>query len=133
MAKKVVGLLGAVLLIAGIAGFIDPLTPDGKVFGLFLVGEDSPVLHNMIHILSGLVALAAASSGEAYARLYAKVFGAVYALVTLLGFFTESGEKILGLIPINGADNLLHLGITVLLLYIGFAGDDSSERASARA
>lgn len=130
MAKLVVGVLGAVFLLAGIAGFIDALSPDGKVFGLFFVG-DSPVVHNLVHILSGLLAVAAAASSEAYARLYAKVFGVVYTLVTILGFVTESGEKVLGIIPINSADNLLHLGIALVLLYVGF-GPHTDENSRSR-
>ncbi len=126
MAKKIIGALGAVFLVAGLAGFIGPLAPEGKALGLFYVGEPG-ILHNLVHILSGVVALAAAASSEAYARLYAKVFGAVYAVVTILGFFTTSYDKVLGLLPINAADNLLHLALTAVLLYVGFSGAQAAE------
>lgn len=130
MGKTVVLVLGVVLIIAGIAGFIGALTPDGNVLGLFYVGQPG-TLHNLIHIVSGVAALASASS-EATARLYAKIFGVVYALVTLLGFFTASGEKILGLVPINSADNFLHISIAAALLYVGFGlrGDVQETRAA---
>lgn len=131
IAKTVVGALGVVFILAGISGFIEPLSPDGKVFGLFLVGEPG-TLHNMVHLLSGVAALIAVSSGEAASRLYAKVFGIVYALVTILGFLNGEGE-LLNILPINQLDNLLHLVITVALLYVGFAGDPKTTRDRAAA
>ena len=132
MPKTILTILGVVFLLAGVAGFIEPLSPDGNVFGLFFVGEPGTV-HNVVHLLSGVLALAAASRID-YARLYGQVFGVVYALVTVLGFFTESGEEVLGILPINGWDNLLHLVITLLLLYVGFGRhDDGSAQARGRA
>lgn len=131
MAKTFVTILGVIFIVAGIAGFIDPLSPDGKVFGLFFVGEPG-TLHNLIHLLSGAVALAAVSSGEAAARLYAQVFGVVYALVTILGFIVGEGE-IVGLVPINQADNVLHLGIAAGLLYFGFSGAPTGKPARSAA
>ncbi len=130
MAKKIVGALGVVFVLAGISGFIPPLAPEGKVFGLFLVGEPG-ILHNLVHLLSGVAALVAVSSGEAASRLYAKVFGIVYALVTILGFLMGEGE-LLGILPINQMDNLLHLLITVALLYVGFSAEPKARtRATA--
>lgn len=130
MAKTFVTVLGVFFIIAGIAGFIDPLSPDGEVLGLFFVGEPG-TLHNLIHLLSGVAALAAVSSGEAAARMYAQVFGVVYALVTILGFIVGEGE-ILGLVPVNQADNVLHLAIAAGLLYFGFSGAPAA-RTSGRA
>lgn len=126
MAKLVVSVLGAVFVLIGILGFIEPLTPDDKVLGLFAVNG----LHNVIHLLSGVVALIAASS-EATARLYGKVFGVVYALVTVLGFLMVGDGSILGLIPINQADNVLHIFLTVVLLYVGF-GTEGESRGRTR-
>ena len=118
MAKTFVSVLGVVFIIAGVAGFIDALSPNDKVFGIFFVGDG--VLHNLIHLLSGVAALAAVSAGESAARMYAQVFGVVYALVTILGFIVGEGE-ILSLVPVNQADNVLHLAIAAGLLYFGFS------------
>lgn len=129
MAKTFVTVLGVVFVLAGVAGFIDPLSPDGEVFGLFFVGEPG-TLHNLIHLLSGVVALAAVSTGEAAARMYAQVFGVVYALVTILGFIVGEGE-ILGIVPVNQADNVLHLAIAAGLLYFGFSNEPTKSARSA--
>ena len=90
------------------------ITSDGHLLGIFEVDT----LHNIIHLATGLVAFWAAAS-VANARLFFKIFGLVYALVTILGF-TMDGD-VLGLIHTNMADNLLHLVIAVVALYAGFS------------
>ena len=67
--------------------------------------------------------------GGRYARLYAGVFGAVYGLVTVVGFI--QGTTVLGLIAANGADNVLHLLIAVASLGVFFlAGSETSGRVA---
>lgn len=111
LVKTVTWLLGIVLLLVGLLGFVnDP------VLGLFEVDT----VHNWVHILSGVVGLIAVSSGQSYARLYLIVFGIVYALVTVLGFV--KGGDILGLFTVNQADNYLHAAIALVCLAVGFGG-----------
>lgn len=107
LVKPVTWLLGVVLTLVGIAGFF--------VEGQLLVFQVDTI-HNVVHLLSGVVALWAASSGHAYARLYLIVFGLVYGVVTVLGFATGS---IVGLFPVNEADNYLHAGIAAVCLVVG--------------
>ncbi len=111
MVKSVTWILGIVLLIIGILGFILP----SPLLGLF----DVNTTHNIIHILSGIVGLIAVSSSESYARLYLIVFGIVYGLVAILGFM--SGD-VLGLFTANTADNYLHAAIAIVCLGVGFGG-----------
>ena len=82
-----------------------------------------------MHLLSGLVGLAMAGTA-AKARLFCIGYGAVYVLVTILGFIVGDGGLLLSLIPINTADNLLHLAIAVTGIGIGLA---SPAGASGRA
>jgi hypothetical protein len=109
LTKSVTWLLGIVLLLVGIAGFFT-----GNMLFVFQVDT----IHNIVHILSGVVALAAVSSGESYARLYLIIFGIVYALVTIVGF-VNNGD-ILGLFAVNDADNYLHAAIALVSLGVGF-------------
>jgi hypothetical protein len=122
-AKSVAMWVGVLTLVVGVAGFIPPLTPDGKVLGLFLVDP----LHNVVHILTGALAIFAARSSEAATRTYFKVFGVVYALVTVHGFATNSGLP--GLLPTNEADNVFHLVLAALFLYYGFVEKDKAVKA----
>ncbi len=111
---------GLALLLAGIIGFFytadfstgdatkDPANRDALI-GLFDVNG----WHNVVHILSGVLGLALAGSWRG-AKLYAWGFGLTYLVVTVWGFVIGDGESILGLIPVNTEDNLLHLAISLL-------------------
>jgi hypothetical protein len=113
-ARKVAMWVGVLVLVVGLAGFVPALVTDGKVLGLFLVDP----LHNIVHLLTGALAIYASKTSEQATRTYFKVFGAVYALVTVSGFMTGTG--LFGLLPVNEADNLLHLFLAALFLYYGF-------------
>lgn len=106
-------IFGAVFVLVGLLGFVPALTPDGLLLGIFEVDP----LHNVIHLLSGVLALGAAWAGS-YARLYFQVFGVVYGIVTVVGFL--QGDTVLGLIAVNTADHLLHLVIAAAALWVGF-------------
>jgi len=111
--------VGAVLTIAGIIGFFyssdfgSPGTVD-DVFGLLDVNG----WHNVFHLVTGLLGLAAAGY---FARTYALALGLLYAVLAVWGFIIGSGDSILGFIPINAEDNVLHLIIGVLGLAAGAA------------
>jgi hypothetical protein len=116
MAKTVVKLFGWVLLLVGIVGFFNK-----PVLGIFAVD----VTHNIIHLVSGLIAIVMARKGEMSARTFAKVFGVIYALVAVLGFVSSDGT-ILGFITANSADTWLHVALAVVFLGVGFTGRRSS-------
>ena len=111
---------GAVLLVVGILGFIADASFDtgsdvnGSDFIIFEVNG----WHNIVHILSGLLGLAVFRQPAA-ARAYALGFGAVYLVVTIWGFAT--GDQVLWLIPVDTADNILHLLIAVTGLAAGLS------------
>ena len=111
--QKLAKLFGIVFVLIGVLGFVPVVTLDTLLLGIFEVDA----LHNIIHLATGLVAFWAAST-VANARLFFKVFGVVYALVTILGFMM--GGDILGLFMVNMADNVLHLVIALVALYAGF-------------
>lgn len=110
---------GVVLLLVGILGFFVNAS-----FGVGASVERDPLIvfevngwHNVVHLASGVVGLAM-SGTPASARLFAIGFGVVYALVFVLGLFMD---PLLGLIPINGADNVLHLLIAAMGIAAGLA------------
>ena len=111
---------GATLLLVGILGFFVDASFGG--LGSDVEGDELIIFevngwHNLVHILSGAVGLALAGS-RAGARAFALGFGAVYLVVTIWGFAT--GDQVLfGLLPVNGADNVLHLLISLTGLAAG--------------
>jgi hypothetical protein len=121
MLKKAAVTFGIIFLVVGILGFVPGATRDGMLLGLFHVNT----AHNVVHLLSGAVALWAGFTTTANARLFFRVFGVVYALVAVLGFVTGEG-MILGVISNNAADTWLHVLIAAAALYLGFAAKDDA-------
>lgn len=102
---------GFVFLAIGLLGFVpNPIVGSDAFF-------EANALHNIVHLLSGVVALGAGYSSESYSQGYNVGFGSVYALVTLLGFLGVG--FVVDLLALNMADNVLHLLITAVLLGVG--------------
>ncbi len=107
--KPLTFLLGLVFVVFGIAGFFS-----GSPLIVFQVDP----LQNVIHLVSGLIALYCAHAGDGMSRAYLMLFGLVYALIAVIGFI--QGHTVLGLIGVNLEDNLLHAAIAALSLLVGF-------------
>lgn len=77
MAKTICKIMGVVFLLVGLIGFAK----------IDLMGTHLSLLHNIVHIASGAIALYLGFAGTlAAARLFCLVFGAVYLLLGILGF-----------------------------------------------
>ena len=111
MAKKFSLLLGTVLLAVGVVGWMT----GGHDHNLIIFGIN--MKHNVVHILSGALALLAGFAGAKCAKAYCLVFGAVYGLVTVGGFLNIAPA--VSLLNLNTADNFLHLAISATCLYVG--------------
>jgi hypothetical protein len=115
--------IGLALVVAGIAGFFynasfstgDDLPRDALIGILDVNGW-----HNVVHIATGVIGLLLAGSYDG-ARLFALVGGAAYLVVAVIGFIAGDGGEIIGLIPVNTEDNVLHLLIAIAGLGSGFA------------
>jgi len=106
--------MGLILLIVGILGFIPGLAPHGMLFGVFMVSQ----MHSVIHLLSGLLFVAVGfSENWELARRVTLGFAILYGLITVLGFMSAN-NVVLGM-PMNMADNVLHLTIAVASLMFG--------------
>lgn len=109
--------LGIVLLLVGVLGFIPALAPGGKLLGIFQID----LLHNIVHLATGGAAVyLAMTQGERGAVLFGKVFAVVYGLVTVLGLLTGNALGIPGVVPVNIADNVLHVALTGVFAYVGY-------------
>lgn len=115
MLKTFAIVFGIALVLVGILGFVPSVTPNGHLLGLFHVNA----LHNLIHLLSGFAALWCGFSSRYHSRLYFQIFGVIYALVAVLGFF-YGYEPIFGIIANNIADAWLHVAIAAGALFLGF-------------
>lgn len=116
MLKRAAIVFGIAFIAAGILGFVPGITTaDGYLLGIFHVNA----AHNIVHLLSGAVALYAGMQSESLSRLYFQAFGVIYGLVALLGLY-YGREPLLGFIAHNPADVVLHFLIAVIALYLGF-------------
>jgi Domain of unknown function (DUF4383) len=112
-------LVGGTLVIAGIIGFFysSSFGAPGHVDDVFgLLGVNG--WHNVFHIVSGALGLLLATAA---ARQYALGLGAIYIVLAIWGFIIGDGHSLLGFIPVNTADDFLHLILGVLGLAAGAA------------
>jgi uncharacterized membrane protein HdeD (DUF308 family) len=116
--------LGIIFIILGIWGFFnDP------ILGIF----DVDPMHNVVHLVSGILAVTFASLDDDRTKQFAKIFGYLYGLVAIIGF-VRPGHTLLGM-AINNADNFLHLFLAVAFLYFGYSharGMEPMRHAEAR-
>lgn len=122
---------GAALVVAGIVGFFYSASfgspgDVGEAFGAFAVnGWD-----NVLHVLTGAAGLIAADYAS---RRYSLWAGAFYFVLAFWGFAIGSGEAVLGFLPVNSGDNLLHLAIGCLGLLAWRATPAARKTAAATA
>ena len=129
-ARLYAALVGGALVILGIIGFFydasfetgDDVQADA-IFGILDVNG----WHNLFHIATGLVGLAAAGYA---ARTYALALGLGYLLLAIWGFLeTDDGfGAILDVLPVNTEDNVLHLLIGLAGLAAGAATPTAGPR-----
>lgn len=118
-------ILGIAFLLAGIVGFFPAPLPPGAPplamdhgYGLALGILPVNTLHNIVHLLFGVLGLAA-YAGTLSARLYAQIVAVSYLLLMVMGLLPATYTTF-GLIPIYGADVVLHAVIGLAAAYYGF-------------
>lgn len=100
-------IIGAVYTLIGLAGFA--VTGFNRWVGetdLTLLGFEINGLHNIVHIVIGLLGLAMYRKLSS-ARGYGWILAAVYGLTFLYGLFA-AGNPDANFLSLNGADNVLH-------------------------
>ena len=110
MAKTVCKILGVILLLVGVCGFAVPN----------LLHAHLNTQHNVVHIVSGAIALYFGFAGTlSGAKIFALVFGVVYLALGILGLTLGAGaERMweLGPLHFGQADHLIHVVVGVLFL-----------------
>jgi Domain of unknown function (DUF4383) len=117
------GVVGAVLVLAGIVGFFynAEFTSDESVRDAVFGILDVNGWHNLVHILTGVLGLLAYGAGVYAARSYAMAVGVVYLVVAAWGFIVGDGDSILSIVPVNTEDNVLHLLLGVGGVWAAYA------------
>ncbi|GAB3262572.1 DUF4383 domain-containing protein [Arthrobacter pigmenti] len=118
--------IGAVFLLVGILGFIPGITTNygslqfaGHHSEAFLLGIfQVSMLHNIVHLLYGIVGLTAAKSGPASSK-YLLIGGIIYAVLWIYGLVVAP-DSMANLVPLNTADNWLHLALFIGMVAMSF-------------
>ena len=110
MAKTVCKILGVVFLLVGVAGFAAPN----------LLGAHLNPAHNLVHIISGVIALYLGFAGSlSAAKMFCLVFGVVYLGLGVLGMGMGTGaDKMweVGPLHLGTADHGIHILLGVVFL-----------------
>jgi len=131
--------VGVVFLLVGVLGFIPGITTHyddmtfaghmsgAQLLGIFMVS----VLHNIVHLLFGLAGVAMARTAPT-AVTYLIGGGVVYLVLWLYGLLVSEGSSA-NFVPLNNADDWLHLVLGVGMIGLGVAlrGRTGARRADA--
>lgn len=119
--------VGAVFLIVGILGFVPGITAhydqltfaghhsEAALLGIFNVS----VLHNLVHLAFGVAGIALARAFDS-ARWYLVGGGVVYLVLFVYGLLIDHSSAA-NFVPVNDADNWLHLGLAIVMIASGVA------------
>ena len=113
MAKTVCKILGVVFLLVGVVGFAAPT----------LLGFHLSPAHNVIHIVSGALALYFGFAGTlAAAKTFCLAFGVVYLALGILGLVVGAGvdmEWKMGPLVLGRVDHGFHALVGIIFLASG--------------
>ena len=117
MSRTICRVMGVVFVAIALWGFIT-----GSHVLMFHVNT----AHNIVHLLSGALALYFGFMNERNARTFAMTFGVVYGLGAIMGFMGV--KPIVDMLALNSADNWLHTLIAAAFLGAAFADKPISFR-----
>jgi hypothetical protein len=138
LAQTLALLFGVAFLGAGVLGFIPGITQDlgdikfagndspAELFGIFQVS----ILHNIVHLLTGIAGIALART-LAGARTYLLWAGVIYVVLFVYGLFVGNDSDA-NFVPIDNADDWLHLVLAVGLLGAWFVSKGGEQMVTER-
>ena len=123
-------LAGLALLLLGLLGFIadasfdTSTTSDGDVTGNAdgalqgdgILGFEVNGWHNVVHVVTGVVLLVAFRR-RGQAKTVALAIGVLYGVLAVIGMI--DGNDVLGLLPVNPAENIQHIVLGALGILTG--------------
>ncbi len=110
MAKTVAKVMGVVLLLVGVLGFTRLLDP---------LGAHLNPAHNLVHILSGVIAMYFGFAGSlSGAKGFCIIFGLVYLLLGVVGM--AMGDLNIGPLMLGKVDHSIHIILGAIFLGGGF-------------
>ena len=138
--QKAATVVAATFLLVGVLGFIPGITThygdmtfaghdsNAKLLGIFEVS----ILHNIVHLLFGIVGLALARRWDG-ARSFLIGGGVIYLVLWLYGLLIDRNSGA-NFVPVNSADNWLHFVLGVGMIALGYVlgRTDATDRSAVR-
>ena len=124
--------LGVGFIVAGVAGFFPtPAEPPAGLTQTHGFGHALGILpvntfHNIVHLLFGLIGIAAARGAIMSPKAFAQLVAVAYGVLVVMGLLPQTNTTF-GLIPIYGADVWLHVIIAAAAAYFGFVARDTAD------
>lgn len=131
--------VAVVFLLVGVLGFVPGITTEfdqmqfashdseAMLLGIFQVS----ILHNIVHLLFGVVGLVFARSFVG-SRNFLIVGGAIYGILWLYGLLVDK-ESAANFVPLNAADDWLHFVLAIGMVLLGvLLGRTSRSATGAR-
>ncbi|HYH76148.1 MAG TPA: DUF4383 domain-containing protein [Arthrobacter sp.] len=130
--------MGAVFLLVGVLGFIPGVTTNysslglaGHTSGALLLGIfQVSVLHNIVHLLFGVAGILMART-DVQARNFLLYGGVVYLVLWLYGLLIGHDTPA-NFVPVNNADNWLHLILGLVMIALAVALSRDTVRGATR-
>ena len=117
-AKTAAIILGLAFAAVGLLGFVSNPIVGESHDAIFHTDR----LHNIVHIVSGVLFLLIAFAAPGSTRGFLKLFGIVYLALGIYGMFTIGSEeniKLLGFLHVNKEINYLHIGLGLIIFLAG--------------
>ena len=119
--------VGIVFLAVGVLGFIPGVTANYRLLSLWSHHSDAlllglfqvSILHNVVHLLFGVLGLVSARTSER-ARSYLVIGGVIYLVLFVYGLVIGQ-DSAANFVPVNTADDVLHLILGVGMIGLGLA------------
>ncbi len=136
--QTLAAVFGITFALVGVAGFIPGVTSNydqlkfagtdsnAELLGLFRVS----ILHNIVHLLFGVGIIAAAR--RSWAAAYLIGGGVAYLGVLVYGVLVDKTSDA-NFLPVNDADNVLHLVLALAMIGAGLIGLAVEKRSGAAA
>ena len=140
LVQRFAQVFGVVYVLVGLTGFLPPLLfgslpPDvlGPLAGLQLGVFAVNWFHSLAHLLIGAAGLAVYRSYSG-SKAYALALTVAYLGLFLLGIFSGGVATLGGLLPLNAADNVLHIltALIALITYLTARLPEPERRAADR-
>jgi hypothetical protein len=133
-ARMFATLVGVVFLLVGALGFVPGVTQNldeiewaghesqAELLGIFQVS----VLHNVVHLAFGVAGLVMARTAN-LARAFLIGGGVIYLVLWIYGLLVDQDSDA-NFVPVNTADNWLHLGLGLGMILLGILASVPTSR-----